>query len=133
MTMTEVNEYYRASLGMDKATLKQQPVLDFLYGSLGPVWYRGYFREKAAIRSGELEQLLQQLHAKRVIVGHTSMDAIYLHQGGQVISLDSNIKKGESGELLLWQLPGMPAGEFMRGNLRGERLPIMPFTAAKPD
>ncbi|MBU2224388.1 MAG: metallophosphoesterase, partial [Gammaproteobacteria bacterium] len=94
MTMTEVNEYYRASLGMDKATLKQQPVLDFLYGSLGPVWYRGYFREKAAIRSGELEQLLQQLHAKRVIVGHTSMDAIYLHQGGQVISLDSNIKKG---------------------------------------
>jgi hypothetical protein len=133
MTMTEVNEYYRASLGMDKATLKQQPVLDFLYGSLGPVWYRGYFREKAAIRSGELEQLLQQLHAKRVIVGHTSMDAIYLHQGGQVISLDSNIKKGESGELLLWQLPGMPAGEFMRGNLRGERLPINPFTAAKPD
>lgn len=124
LSMTEVNEHYRASLGLDKATVKQQPILEFLYGSLGPIWYRGYFRDKAAVGQAELGQLLQQLQAARVIVGHTSMDAIYSHQGGQVISLDSNIKKGASGELLLWQLPGMPDGEFMRGTLSGERLPL---------
>jgi hypothetical protein len=131
LSMTEVNEHYRASLGLDKAAVKQQPVLEFLYGSLGPIWYRGYFREKGAVNQDELGQLLQQLHAARVIVGHTSMDAIYSHQGGQVISLDSNIKKGASGELLLWQLPGMPQGQFMRGTLSGERLPLE--TYQKPD
>lgn len=133
LSMTEVNEHYRASLGLDKAAVKQQPVLEFLYGSLGPIWYRGYFRDKAAVSQAELAQLLQQLHATRIIVGHTSMDAIYSHQGGQVISLDSSIKNGESGELLLWQLPGMPSGQFMRGTLSGERLAIDTFrkTVAK--
>lgn len=129
LSMTEVNEHYRASLGVDKATLKQQPVLEFLYGSLGPIWYRGYFRNKGAVNQNELGLLLQQLQAARVIVGHTSMDAIYSHQGGQVLSLDSNIKKGKSGELLLWQLPGMPKGQFMRGNLSGERLPVQTYVA----
>lgn len=127
LSMTEVNEHYRASLGLDKAALKQQPVLDFLYGSLGPIWYRGYFRDKAAVSQAELGQLLHQLHARRVIVGHTSMDAIYSHFGGQVLSLDSNIKKGDSGELLLWQLPGMAQGQFMRGTLSGERLPVAAY------
>jgi hypothetical protein len=133
LSMTEVNEHYRASLGLDKAAVKQQPVLEFLYGSLGPIWYRGYFRGKGAVSQEELGQLLQQLHARRVIVGHTSMDAIYSHQGGQVISLDSNIKKGESGELLLWQLPGMPQGQFMRGTLNGDRLPITTYVAPASD
>jgi len=133
LSMIEVNEHYRASLGLDKKAVKQQPVLEFLYGSLGPIWYRGYFREKGAVNPAELSQLLQQLHAARVIVGHTSMDAIYSHQGGQVISLDSNIKKGDSGELLLWQLPGMPQGQFMRGTLSGERLPIETYIAPERD
>ncbi len=133
LSMTEVNEHYRASLGLDKSTVKQQPVLEFLYGSLGPIWYRGYFREKGAVNQNELRQLLQQLHAARVIVGHTTMDAIYSHQGGQVISLDSAIKNGKNGELLLWQLPGMPQGQFMRGTLSGERLPIETFSAPASD
>lgn len=133
LSMTEVNEHYRASLGLDKATLKQQPVLDFLYSSLGPIWYRGYFRDKNAVTQAELSQLLLQLKANRIIVGHTSMDSIYAHHDGKVLSIDSSIKKGESGELLLWQLPGMPAGQFMRGNLKGERLPVANYDAAAVD
>jgi hypothetical protein len=50
-----------------------------------------------------------------------------------VISLDSNIKKGESGELLLWQLPGMTQGQFMRGTLNGDRLPITTYVAPASD
>lgn len=124
LSVAAVNEHYRQGLGLSKSLLKQQPVLEFLYGSLGPLWYRGYFRDKDAIQSPALDQLLQQLQLRRIVVGHTSMDAIYSHWQGRVLSLDSSIKKGVGGELLLWQLPGMPADTFLRGTLDGQRLPL---------
>lgn len=129
LSMSAVNEHYRQGLGLSKSLLKQQPVLEFLYGSIGPLWYRGYFRAKDAIQSPALDQLLQQLQLRRIVVGHTSMDAVYSHWQGRVLSLDSSIKNGVGGELLLWQLPGMPADTFMRGTLDGQRLTLTEWQA----
>lgn len=119
MSVAEVNEQYRQSLGISRQQLREVPVLNFLYGSLGPLWYRGYFREDNKISEPLLEQLLQTLQVQRIVVGHTSMDGVFSHFSGRVISVDSNIKRGKSGEILFWQ-----QGTLTRGTLTGERLPV---------
>ncbi|GAB2927871.1 metallophosphoesterase [Rheinheimera gaetbuli] len=123
MTVAEVNEQFRQSLGIARDELKGVPVLNFLYGSLGPLWYRGYFRQENAITEPLLQQLLATLNVRRIVVGHTSMDGVYSHFDGRVISVDSNIKLGKSGEILLWQ-----AGALWRGTLSGQQLPMRTLT-----
>ncbi|MEH8022016.1 metallophosphoesterase [Rheinheimera metallidurans] len=119
LSLAEVNEQFRQSLGMAKDALKQQPMLNFLYGSLGPLWYRGYFREENSLTETELTQLLARLNVSKIVVGHTSMDGVFSHYGGKVISVDSNIKRGKAGEILLWQ-----KGELRRGTVLGKKLPM---------
>lgn len=119
MSMAEVNEQFRLSLGIPRDKLKEVPVLNFLYGSLGPLWYRGYFRPENAITEPLLSQLLNTLNVNRIVVGHTSMDGVYSHFAGRVVSIDSNIKRGKSGELMFWQ-----QGTLFRGTLSGEKLPM---------
>lgn len=124
MTLSEVNEHFRQSLGVAKNALKEVPILNFLYGSLGPIWYRGYFREQHAISDTQLTTLLRQLNISRIVVGHTSMDGIYSHHHGKVISVDSSIKKGQSGQLLLWNDKGL-----QRGLYDGRVEPVPAWTA----
>jgi len=102
LSVAETNEKFRASLGLSKAQVKTNDVLAFLYGSLGPVWYRGYFNEPK-LDSSALDQLLAQMQVRRIIVGHTTMDGVYSHYDGRVISIDSGIKGGVSGEMLFWE------------------------------
>jgi hypothetical protein len=126
MSMAEVNEQFRLSLGIPRDKLKEVPVLNFLYGSLGPLWYRGYFRPEQAITEPLLSQLLTTLNVNRIVVGHTSMDGVYSHFAGRVISIDSNIKRGKTGEMMFWQ-----HGKLTRGTISGEKLPMrsLPNTA----
>ncbi|MFN3900336.1 MAG: metallophosphoesterase [Alishewanella aestuarii] len=125
LSMAEVNELYRQSLGIARAELMEQPVLAFLYGRLGPIWYRGYFREENAITLAQLDDLLQRFAVRHIVVGHTSMDSVYQHYQGRVYSVDSDIKKGKSGSLLLWL-----DGQFYRGSLDGRRDTVPVYTPA---
>lgn len=113
-----VNEQYRQSLGIAKVLHKEQSVLSFLYGSIGPIWYRGYFNEPL-LDEVALDYILAEMAVKRIVVGHTSMQGVFSHYQGRVISIDSSIKEGQSGELMFWD-----EGRLMRGTLSGERLPI---------
>lgn len=119
LSLAEVNQQYQQSLGLSKSQLNQDPLLKFLYGSLGPLWYRGYFRAKDATSPADLKQILSSLAINTIVVGHTSMEGVFSHYQGQVYSVDSSIKRGKSGELLLWQ-----DGTFYRGTLAGEQLPV---------
>lgn len=116
MSVEDVNEHYRESLGIPRATLMETPVLQFLYGRLGPLWYRGYFRDQDQLTSEQLDGLLESLSANQIVVGHTSFSGVYQHWNGRVINVDSNIKRGLSGEILFWE-----NGEFTVGSLAGER------------
>ena len=102
MSMQEVNEKYRQSLGLSKAQFKADEVLNFLYGSLGPLWYRGYFKDPK-LPAANLSALMQQMKVNRIVVGHTTMDGVYAHYQGSVISIDSGIKGGIKGEMFFWE------------------------------
>jgi hypothetical protein len=118
LSLTEVNQQFASTLGLAKSDIKKQDHLSFLYGSLGPIWYRGYFKTPQ-LPLDELDQLLQQLAVKRIVVGHTTMSGILSHYQGKIFSIDSDIKSGKSGEILL-----IENDLWRRGTLQGEKLAI---------
>ena len=126
-SFSEVNEHFRRSLGLAKAEIATDGTLAFLYGKLGPIWYRGYFM-KPQLGAPELDQLLTQMNVARIVVGHTTMHGVLSHYQGKVISIDADLRGGKIGEVLLMQ-----DGKLLRGTLSGERLPVPEFTGSPPN
>lgn len=119
LSRADTNARYRASLGTPKAVWQQDPALAPLYnGKTSPIWYRGYFNDPA-LGQAEVEALLARLGVRRVVVGHTSHKQIGSYLDGRVIGIDSSIKNGEYGELLL-----IERGRMQRATPEGERLPL---------
>ena len=119
--MQETNEAFRASLGLPRATVRATPLSAFLYGTNGPIWYRGYFRDPQ-IDSVELDKLLSQYGVKRIVVGHTTMTGVFSHYDGRVINTDTGIQKGVGGELFVWT-----DGKLLRGSFQGEQSPLTEY------
>lgn len=122
MSVSEVNEHFRRSLGLAKSEIKQDDTLAFLYGKLGPIWYRGYFNAPL-LEASELDKVLEQLQVSRIVVGHTTMSGVFSHYLGKVISIDGDMQRGKVGEVLL-----IENEKLSRGTLNGERLPIPEFS-----
>ena len=94
-------------------------VFNLLHGTKGPLWYRGYFVNRAfSVR--DINKILNMLDANHLVVGHTSFNAITQYFGDRVYAVDSSIKFGSVGEVLL-----IEDGVFQRGTLQGEVLSIV--------
>lgn len=119
MDMQQLNKRFNETLGMSRTAIRTQPDLAFLYGRDGPLWLRDYFSGRDAMPVKKINKVLRHFDAEHIAVGHTSFNAVYQHYKGKVISVDSDIKRAEQGELLIWQANGL-----WRGNLHGEVLPI---------
>ncbi len=117
--LDRTNARSRASLGVPRDALRTQPSLAAMQdGSDSPIWYRGYFIDPA-MSVARLDDMLVRLGVRHLVVGHTSQASVQSRFGGRVIAIDSSIKDGESGELLLRE-----GGLFSRGLLDGSRQPV---------
>ena len=113
--LAAINTRFRAGLGASRETLSQDPQDDWLLGTDGPTWYRGYFvSERATLE--QIEKLLAQAQVSRIVVGHTTMTQIVSLYQGRVIGVDAGIKNGQTGELLIFD-----KGQLWRGLLDGDR------------
>ena len=92
--------------------------LDMLHGRQGPLWYRGYF-SKNNFPEEDIDYVLRKLDAKTMIVGHTSFESIKSFYHGKIYAIDSSIKFGSMGELLL-----IEDGEYRRGTVYGTALAL---------
>jgi len=92
--------------------------LDVLHGRAGPLWYRGYFLDRD-LEQKDIDRILKKVKASRMIVGHTSFTAIRHFFSGKVLAVDSSMKFGSRGEVLL-----IEGGHFVRGGLLGERIDL---------
>jgi hypothetical protein len=119
MSIAEINEAYRSSLGVPREVLRETPVLNFLYGNLGPLWYRGYFRPNHALTEAMLNRVLYALSVDHVVLGHTSFPGVYSHWEGRVYNVDADTKRGETSEMLFWE-----DGVFSKGLLNGQRIDV---------
>ena len=115
LSLEEANAQFRQSIGLSKEEVKAHDIFKVLHASTGPIWYRGFFRDKA-LEQKQIENLLQQLDAKHIIVGHTSMDQLETRFNDKIIAIDASIKKGKKGELLIWQ-----ANKFIRADMQGKQ------------
>lgn len=119
--LTELNARYRASIGIQGSRLHTELALADLHDEASPIWYRGYF-DDPALRPAHIDAIAQRFGVKQIVVGHTSLPAVASWHDGRVISIDSSIKQGQSGELLFRE-----NGTWSRGTLDGKRLPLTPL------
>ncbi len=110
--------FQKAIIDEERSMIKSDPLLDLLEGSKGPVWYRGYFRGNS-FNKEKLDIILKHFDKKRIIVGHTTQDSIVSLYDGKILCVDTGIKKGKTGEVLIYE-----NGKFYKGTLQGEKIEL---------
>lgn len=117
-SLAEINRLGQKSIDTPKEEIAQDSLLKFMATLNGPLWYRGYF-DKEQVTKQNANSILKKLGKKHIIVGHTSHDAIVSLFGNKIIGVDSSIKFGKQGEILI-----VDRGEFYRGTVQGERIKL---------
>lgn len=117
--MEETNQFMRQSLFQDEK--ENEKAWDSIYGKYyddaGPIWYRGYFNPE--FKKSEINRILRKVDANHIIVGHTSFKQIESLFENKILAVDSSIKNGIYGELLL-----IKDNKYYRCTLEGERIII---------
>jgi hypothetical protein len=113
--LVSTNELYRESMGIRKAEVKASDKYSKYYNSDSPIWYRGYF--KGDLSTAHIDSLLNKLDAKHIVVGHTSQKEVMKMYDGRIYVVDSSMKRGEYGEILI-----IEQGVFKRFTLEGKEL-----------
>ena len=124
-SIDRLNELYHKYLidAEDLVKVKREsPQLDLLHGANGPLWYRGYF-SRDGFDEQDMEYVLRKIGAERIVVGHTSFTAIHGYFDNRLIAVDSSIKFGNVGEILI-----VDHGDYYRGTIGGERIPLVAST-----
>jgi hypothetical protein len=84
LSVSEINRRARAEL-QDFAKLKDGVLVD----PEGPVWYRGLAQNPEEAEEPNLEGVLRQYGARRIVIGHTVTDGTVMPRfGGRVIMID---------------------------------------------
>lgn len=138
-TLEEINSVFKTNLVKSELAQPRQGLGEYLHRRNGPIWYRGYFAKdpkRAAKSKGdkpkdtgasseEIDMLLKHFDVKHIVVGHTSQPEIETRYLGRVIAIDSSIKAGEYGEILLIEkaMSNMES-KMWRGNKLGEKIPL---------
>jgi len=93
LNITDINRIVSTNLGLSKDELKQKGgITDTIFGSNGPLWYRGMVLNDdkyIPISQETLDNILKKYSVDRIIVGHTTLDKVTSHHSGKVISIDA--------------------------------------------
>lgn len=76
-SIEDINNAFRRSL--EKSQQGNNAFANFLYGTTGPFWYRGYFKSNTKypkIQSAEIDSILNYYKADKIVVGHTLVNKI---------------------------------------------------------
>ncbi len=110
-----INKIMRESIDVATEVLDSTGIGYSYFGETGPVWYRGYFYDN--LPDQEISEILSAIYSKRIVVGHCSNDTVVELYDGKVYGVDSSIKLGKYGELLL-----IEDKKYFRGTKDGKRI-----------
>ena len=129
-TLEEINDVFRQNLVKAELDQPRRGWAKELHGGKGPIWYRGYFKgdnrgnnkgnskdKDLGASSEEIDLLLKHFDIKHLVVGHTSQKEVETRYQGRVIAIDSSIKRGKYGEILL-----VDGEKKWRGTLSGNKM-----------
>ena len=114
VSLQALNSDYRKTIDMTRKDIKASEHYLKYHNSESPIWYRGYFKNE--LTPAQINQILNQYGASRIVVGHTSQNEIKKLNNGQIFAVDTSIKRGESGQLLF-----LKNGKAMRGKFNGQQ------------
>jgi hypothetical protein len=86
-------------------------LLSMLYFDNGPLWYRGYANPEG-FDEITADSILAALDIESIVVGHTSMPKIVSVHDDKIILVDSSIKFGKKGELLVYDNDSLYRGQI---------------------
>lgn len=118
LSIEKVNSAAIPYVGTDKKVRKDIELVDFLYGKMGLLWYRGMvvdYKDYMKITPIVLNELLEYYNAKRVIIGHNVVDEISFDFNGKVVRIDVDHHKAAQALLI------MNGENFYRVNDRGQK------------
>jgi hypothetical protein len=125
-SLVEINKTFKNNLVKSELVKPREGWGKYLHKTNGPIWYRGYFKssKKKAPKdhgasSAEIDLLLNHFDIEHLVVGHTSQTQVETRYQGRVIAIDSSIKNGEYGEILL-----IEGSKKWRGTLQGEKISL---------
>ncbi|WP_044836803.1 metallophosphoesterase [Thalassomonas viridans] len=121
-SLEDINRVFKQNLVKTELAQPREGWANELHGRKGPIWYRGYFKgngEDQGASDKEIDLLLKHFAIRHLVVGHTSQKQVETRYQGRVIAIDSSIKKGKYGEVLL-----VDGEQKWRGTLAGERIPL---------
>jgi hypothetical protein len=74
----------------------------------GPLWFRGYALEPEARWSDKLDEVLRRFGAKRMVMGHTTMEdgRIGVRFGGRALFIDTGLSTGYGRHLAALEIRG---------------------------
>jgi len=122
-TLSDINQVFKGNLVKADLAKPREGWGRYLHKSNGPIWYRGYFKDNKKDNGAsekEIELLLNHFDIDHLVVGHTSQKQVETRYQGRVIAIDSSLKNGEYGEILL-----IEGDKRWRGTLSGDKL-ILP-------
>ena len=102
----------------NKYDSSKDTLLLFLEKTNGVVWYRGYFNTES-FNEQKLDKILNYFNKNYIVIGHTTMPNVMSLYSGKLICIDSGIKNGEYGEVLVYE-----NGEFFRGTPYGSKIKL---------
>lgn len=113
-TVHQINNTMRTSIDRSKDEMKSTDFYTTYYRSKGLIWYRGYFNDN--LKDAEIDHILSQTNSKHIIVGHCSNEEVVQLFNYKIFGVDSSIKRGVNGELLL-----IKRKKYIRKSLKGKR------------
>jgi hypothetical protein len=115
LDLDTINRRYRESIDLSASDIASSPVYSMLHNRESPIWYRGYILDDG-LSNANIDKILRQFDATRIVVGHTSLSQIEALNDGRVYAIDSSIQTGLQGELLLFS-----GEQVLRGNYDGTK------------
>lgn len=115
-TIGNINQTFKTGIiDNTKDSIRANEQLALLARSSGPIWYRGYFRDNT-LTNASIDSILQHFDVDHIAVGHSSMEQVEVLFDKRILAVDTSIKKGENGELLI-----IENDSFYRAGLDGEK------------
>lgn len=107
-TISAINDSTRRYIGYTKSEREISTAAQFLYGSKGPLWYRGMVRDDEKynpLDASDLNRIVAQFGVQNIYVGHTIFPEVTSLYDGVVFAVNvknkANREEGKSRGLLI--------------------------------
>jgi hypothetical protein len=104
----EINKRVRREITRDFDETRRQPGETLAAGGDGPLWYRGLASEDEDAFEAKLEQILEEMKARAIVVAHTvtKTGRIQARFDGRVVMIDVGMSPAYRGALAALEITG---------------------------